>query len=94
MKLYTRPRLIPVAYVVALTDEAAMDENGEFVTSLTDYVTLDMDGKVRWSPVVAVSTALAPATTLDMADVGIVIWGGDVVVRQSISIDPWSYVKS
>jgi hypothetical protein len=99
MKLYTVPRLLPVAYV-RTTDQVAVDRSGKLITTATHYIDLDTrkTSGVRWAGVhashptahgTAFWTLVHTAGTADELRPE-----GEVIVRESMEIDPWSYVKS
>lgn len=100
LKFFTRARATPARYV-QITDQVAVTPRGRLIGTVEEYVELDMAGTdgtgVQWAAVLAVHPTPGVegrwtiTHTRGMQDR--VPPRADVITREVIELDPWSYVK-
>lgn len=103
MKLYTKPRAVP-AELVRETDQVAVNAAGNLVVSVAEYMDLDMLSEETERTELIWAGVLIVHPTLNSDDLYTIVHTqamqdriphrADVIIREVIELDPWSYVRT
>ena len=98
MRLYTLPRPLALWSLRTGDQVATLSKGGKVIIDEAAYIDADLRGAVVWETVIKVDkhASLRPPL-VEVFHTGGQFEdrpGGPVVVRESIELDPWSYVTS